>query len=146
MAKNKTTYIMLACWLVALINIGLNALLIPLFGIAGAGAATGISYLLFALSYSIVSRRLWPIDYPRKIMTGLIGIPLLAVFLIYLIAIFGPGVLINLLLKILITILAAAGLALTVLRYENLALREVPKLIKRLIDHRDLKQGASKGE
>ena len=146
MAKNKTTYIMLACWLVALINIGLNALLIPLFGIAGAGAATGISYLLFALSYSLVSRRLWPIDYPRKIMAGLIGIPLLAVFLIYLIAIFGPGVLINLLLKILITILAAAGLALTVLRYENLALREVPKLIKRLIDHRDLKQGASKGE
>jgi O-antigen/teichoic acid export membrane protein len=136
MAKNKTTYIMLACWLVAAINIGLNAFLIPLFGITGAGAATGISYMLFALSYTLVSKRLWPIDYPQKMIAGLVAIPLLAVFFIYLIAFFGPGVLINLLLKIIITLLTAAGLAMIVLRYEEVKIRELPKLVARLIHPR----------
>lgn len=137
MAKNKTIYIMLACWLIALINIGSNALLIPAFGIAGAGAATGISYLFFALSYALVSKKLWPIVYPQKTIAGLLAIPFLAVFIIYLIALFGPGVLINLLLKIMITLFAAAGLAVVVLRYENVSLQELPKRVKRLIHNRD---------
>ncbi len=137
MAKNKTSYIMLACWLIALLNIGLNALLIPAFGIAGAGAATGISYLFFALSYALVSKRLWPIAYPQKTMVALLAVPLLAVFIIYLISLFGPGVVINLLLKIMITLIAAAGLAFVVLRYENVSLQELPKLVARLIHNRD---------
>jgi O-antigen/teichoic acid export membrane protein len=117
-------------------NIGLNALLIPAYGIAGAGAATGISYLLFALSYTLISRHLWPIVYPQKTVFGLITIPLLAVLIIYLIALFGPGVLINLLLKILITLITAAGLAMVVMRYEKVSLQELPKLVARLIHNR----------
>ena len=137
MAKNKTIYIMLACWLIALINIGLNALLIPAYGIAGAGAATGISYLFFALSYALVSKKLWPIVYPQKTVAGLIAIPLAAVFIIYMIALMGPGVVINLLLKLMITLIAAAGLAMLVLRYEKVSLQELPKLVKQLIQKRD---------
>jgi len=137
MAKNKTTYIMLACWLIALINIGLNALLIPAFGIAGAGAATGISYLFFALSYALVSKRLWPIVYPQKTVAGLLAVPLLAVFIIYLISLFGPGIVINLLLKITITLVAAAALAILVLRYEKVSLQKLQKLVARLIINRD---------
>jgi O-antigen/teichoic acid export membrane protein len=136
MAKNKTSYIMLACWLIAALNIGLNALFIPRFGIAGAGAATGLSYMLFALSYALISRHLWPVVYPQKTVFGLITIPLLAVFLIYLISLFGPGVLINLLLKILITLITAAGLAMVVMRYEKVSLQELPKLVARLIHNR----------
>ena len=137
MAKNKTTYIMSACWLIALINIGLNALLIPAFGIAGAWTATGISYLFFALSYSLISKRLWPIVYPQKTVAGLLAVPLLAVFIIYLISLFGPGMVINLLLKITITLVAAAALAILVLGYEKVSLQELPKLVARLIHNRD---------
>lgn len=137
MAKNKTIFIMVACWLVAVINIGLNALLIPTFGINGAGAATGFSYLLFALSYALVSKRLWPVDYPRKTITGLIAIPLAAVFIIYMIALFGPGVIINLLLKLVTVLLATAGLAMFVLRYEKVSLQELPKLVTQLIQKRN---------
>ncbi|MBM4236643.1 MAG: hypothetical protein FJ152_09295, partial [Firmicutes bacterium] len=137
MAKNKTIFIMVACWLVAVINIGLNYLLIPTFGINGAGAATGFSYLLFALSYALVSKRLWPVDYPRKAIAGLIAIPLAAVFIIYMIALLGPGVIINLLLKLVIVLLTAAGLVIVVLRFEKISLQELPKLVAQLIQKRD---------
>ena len=137
MAKNKTIYIMLACWLIALINIGLNSLLIPAYGIAGAGAATGISYLFFALSYALVSKKLWPIVYPQKTIAGLIAIPLAAVFIIYMIALFGPGVAINLLFKLVTVLLAAVGLAMFVLRYEKVSLQELPKLVAQLIQKSD---------
>jgi len=140
MAKNKTSYIMLACWLIAALNIGLNALFIPRFGIAGAGAATGLSYMLFALSYALISRKLWPVDYPQKTIIGLITIPLLAVFLIYLISLIGPGVAINLLFKMLITLIASAGLAIVVLLYEKLSLKELLKLFFNLIKERSKKE------
>ncbi len=110
MIKNKTVYIMIACWVIAVLNIGLNYLLIPRFGIAGAGAATGISYMLFAGSYALISRRLWPVGYPGKLIALLLIVPLIAVSLIALIASYGPGIFVNLLLKLLV--LAACGLIL----------------------------------
>jgi O-antigen/teichoic acid export membrane protein len=110
MAKNKTVYIMIACWAVAVLNIGLNYLLIPRFGITGAGAATGISYMLFAVSYALISRRLWPVVYPGTLIALLLIVPLIAISLIALIASYGPGVFVNLLLKLLV--LATCGLIL----------------------------------
>lgn len=133
MAKNKTAYIMLACWLIAAVNIGLNALLIPRFGIAGAGAATGFSYLLFAFSYAIISKRLWPVKYPAKTIAYLIAAPLVAVFAIYIISLLGSQVAINLLFKLLVLLLTAATLAFVVLRYDRIAPKDVPGLFWHLI-------------
>ena len=107
MVKNKTVYIMLACWLVAMANIGFNAIFIPLWGIAGAGAATGLAYFLFALSYALISRRLWPVDYPVRVIFGLLAVPLAAIGLVVLIAYGGPGLWPNLGLKM--VVLAACG-------------------------------------
>ncbi len=140
MAKNKTSHIMLACWLIAALNIGLNYILIPRFGIAGAGAATGLSYTFFALSYALISRRLWPVEYPRKAIVGLLFIPVIAVFIIYIISLFGPGVLLNLLFKIMVTIVAAFGLLLIALRNEKVSLPELPKMVMNLIRGRSKKE------
>jgi O-antigen/teichoic acid export membrane protein len=124
MVKNKTVYIMIACWAIAVLNIGLNFLLIPRFGIAGAGAATGISYMFFAGSYALISRQLWPVAYPGKLIALLLIVPLVAVGLIALIANYGPGVFINFSLKILVLVISGLILA----RLANLRL---PKLMQR---------------
>jgi O-antigen/teichoic acid export membrane protein len=124
MVKNKTVYIMIACWIIALINIGLNYLLIPRYGIAGAGAATGLSYIMFAGSYAFISRQLWPVAYPGKLITMLIAVPLASITLIALIASYGPGIIVNLSLKLLV--LLTCGLILA--RLANL---RFPKIMKR---------------
>lgn len=136
MAKNKTVYIMIACWLVALINIGLNALLIPRFGMAGAGAATGIAYMLFAAGYALVSKRLWPVSYPVKTIVLLLAVPLAGIAAIAAIAHHGPGIAVNLLLKL--AVLAACGLLLaaTAGRHEEKSLRELIQLGKTMFIRR----------
>jgi len=133
MVKNKTVYIMLACWFVAAANIGFNTLFIPRFGIAGAGAATGMAYILFALSYALISRRLWPVDYPLKVISGLLIVPLAAIGLIALIASAGPGLWANLALKM--TVLAACGavLLLILARAERYNLADMIGVLKKIL-------------
>lgn len=63
LVNNKTLYIMIICWILALVNVVLNYLLIPRWGIAGAGAATGTAYVIFAISYLVISQRLWRVSY-----------------------------------------------------------------------------------
>ena len=63
LVHNKTLYIMIACWVLAFTNVVLNYLFIPRWGIAGAGAATGIAYLLFTITYLVISQRLWRVPY-----------------------------------------------------------------------------------
>jgi O-antigen/teichoic acid export membrane protein len=54
------------------LNIALNFALIPPFGIVGAGLATAAGYGALALSYYIVTQRLYPTPYePRKVLTML---------------------------------------------------------------------------
>jgi len=133
MVKNKTVYIMLACWVVAVINIGLNMLLIPRFGIAGAGAATGISYILFALSYGFISRRLWPVDYPLKTIGALLAVPAGAVAAIALVAFFGPSTGLNFALKLLVLALTGAAILLITCRAEQISLPELKQAVKNML-------------
>ncbi len=128
MVKNKTVYIMLASWLVAVINLGLNTLLIPHFGIAGAGAATGLSYILFAVSYFLISRRLWPVDYPFKTLAALLIVPLFAVFLITLLGLYGPGLYYSFALKMVVFLLTGLVLLYIVSLAENRSLKEIIKM------------------
>ncbi len=133
MVKNKTVYIMLACWAIALLNLGLNALLIPPFGIAGAGAATGISYMLFAAAYAAISQRLWPLACPARTVALLIIIPLGSIFVIALIAHYGPGVALNLFLKLAVLTCCGLALALTAGRAEGKTLQDLVKMGRNLL-------------
>ncbi len=133
MVKNKTIYIMFACWLIAAANIGLNMLLIPRFGLVGAGAATGISYIFFSLSYALISRRLWPVAYPGKVITGLLVVPLIAIGLVVLIAYAGPDIWINFALKLVVVALCGGGLLLIVGRAEGVSPGDLVRIGKGLI-------------
>jgi len=137
MVKDKTVYIMIACWLVAAINIGLNALFIPRFGIAGAAAATGSSYILFAAGYALASRKLWPVQYPGRTVTALLAVPPISVGLIALIASYGPGLLVNFLLKMAVLAAVLATVLLIISRSEGIGLREAWNMIKERSQKRD---------
>ena len=62
----QTQYFTIFSWLAALLNVGLNILLVPYWGIIAASWTTAISYLFLTIAYSIVSQRLWPIIYERR--------------------------------------------------------------------------------
>ncbi len=73
----KTIYLAYITLFVAVVNIVLNYILIPLYAEVGASVATMISYLLLTLIYSIVSQRLFRLDYDFRyilIAFGLIGV------------------------------------------------------------------------
>lgn len=59
----KTKYSALIVAIAAIVNLGLNYLLIPDFGMMGAAGATLASYLLLAISSYLVSRRFYTVDY-----------------------------------------------------------------------------------
>jgi O-antigen/teichoic acid export membrane protein len=61
--KEKTRYVAYATILAALVNIGLNFVLIPHFGMKGAAVATVIAFLLFDLVSYYFSNRFYPIPY-----------------------------------------------------------------------------------
>lgn len=125
MVKNKTVYIMLACWTVALINIGLNALFIPRWGIAGAGAATGLSYILFAVSYFCISRRLWRVDYNWMASAGLLFFPLCAIMAITVVAASELGVFAALAIKMAILLLCCLILLAILGKTEKIGLKSL---------------------
>lgn len=131
MVKDKTVYIMISCWLVAVINIGLNTLLIPRFGIAGAAAATGSAYMLFALGYAIASWKIWPVHYPGMTVAALLAIPPVAVGLIAMIALNGPDPVINFLLKMVVLVAVLTVVMLIISRSEGVSIREAWKMIKK---------------
>ncbi len=60
------TYTMI---LTAIINVVLNYLFIPKVGIIGAGIATSISFLIWVVFVTIVSERLWRVNYPIHLLS-----------------------------------------------------------------------------
>ncbi len=68
----KKNYLNMIFWIVAaIINIGLNILLIPRFGIAGASSATLISYLIITLFYFLALYRVFRIRFQYGIFVFL---------------------------------------------------------------------------
>ena len=59
----KTKYVPLIVGVGAIMNLGLNFLLIPNYGMMGAAVATLISYLILPIGSYFVSRRFYPIKY-----------------------------------------------------------------------------------
>jgi O-antigen/teichoic acid export membrane protein len=62
----KTIYIVYITIIIALVNIGLNYILIPMYNEVGASFATMISYLLLTFFYSFISQKLFRIKYNLK--------------------------------------------------------------------------------
>lgn len=62
----KTIYLVYITLFVAIINIGLNYILIPIYAEIGASFSTMISYLLLTILYAIVSQKLFKLEYDFK--------------------------------------------------------------------------------
>lgn len=61
--ERKTKYLALIVGAGAAVNLGLNYLLIPSYGMMGAAVATAISYLMLPIGSYFVSHRYYPIKY-----------------------------------------------------------------------------------
>jgi len=61
--EKKTKYLALIVGVGAVVNLGLNYLLIPSYGMMGAAVATVISYVLLPIGSYFVSKRYYPIKY-----------------------------------------------------------------------------------
>jgi O-antigen/teichoic acid export membrane protein len=72
----KTHYSMYLMIGSALLNLALNAWLVPEYGGMGAAVATGLSYFVLLLLSMLVSERLWRVDFPLILLVAqiLIGI------------------------------------------------------------------------
>lgn len=60
----KTHYSMKLMIGAAIVNLALNAWLVPQYGSMGAGIATGLAYFLLIVSSVIVSESLWRVEFP----------------------------------------------------------------------------------
>lgn len=73
--EEKTNYFPIVTGTGAAINIVVNLLLIPIYGIMGAAIATFVSYLIMALGLYFVSQKFYPIKYEiRKVIVILADI------------------------------------------------------------------------
>lgn len=70
----KTKYITLTMWAAAGVNIGMNYLLIPIYGGIGAAWSTLAAYAVGAFTALIIARKIYPVAYEwrRVILTGLL--------------------------------------------------------------------------
>ncbi len=124
LVKNKTVFIMVACGFLALANIGFNYLFIPRWGIAGAGVATGLSYLLLTAGYALISGRLWPIAYHWGGLARLLLFILPSLGLVVATALFVENPWLSFGLKAAVVILCTAALGLVLCRLEGLGLKD----------------------
>jgi O-antigen/teichoic acid export membrane protein len=76
----RTKYFAYYSWLAALLNLGLNILFVPRWGMLAASWTTAVSYLFLTVSYSITSQRLWPVFYEKKRMLVAGGLTFLFTF------------------------------------------------------------------
>ena len=80
--KKKTQYFTFITLFVALLNIGLNTIFIPLYSEIGAAVATLISYSVLTLLYSFVSQKLFKVAYDKTF----IFISLIALIVVFFIS------------------------------------------------------------
>lgn len=64
--RMRTKYLAIHSWLAALLNVGLNLVLIPRFGMLGAAWASMIAYTFLTLAYLVTSQRLWAVTYETR--------------------------------------------------------------------------------
>jgi O-antigen/teichoic acid export membrane protein len=62
----KTKYFAFYSWFAAILNLGLNILFVPRWGMVAASWTTTASYVFLTIAYSITSQRLWPVKYEKR--------------------------------------------------------------------------------
>jgi O-antigen/teichoic acid export membrane protein len=72
--RKRTHWMAWLSWAAAGLNVGLNVLLIPRWGIAGAAWATAFAFAALSLSYGVVSQRLWPMPFQIGRVGLLVGL------------------------------------------------------------------------
>lgn len=73
----KTYYITVYAWLAALLNLGLNILWVPRWGMVAASWTTAIAYTFLTVGYLFTSQRLWPVVYEKRRALTIVGLTLL---------------------------------------------------------------------
>lgn len=81
----KTGWVPLLMAAAAILNIGLNAWWVPIYGGVGAAAATSVSFFVWNILVLYVSERLWRVGYAYFILLGQVVIGVLACVLIQLV-------------------------------------------------------------
>lgn len=61
--KKKTHWHLWISMISALVNFVGNTMLVPIYGARGAALATGVSYVVFFYARTLISRKLFPVDY-----------------------------------------------------------------------------------
>lgn len=64
--KKKTYWFIVISWIAACVNLVLNFIFVPRWGMLASAWATFVSYLVLTVGYLIVSQRLWPVAYERR--------------------------------------------------------------------------------
>ncbi len=72
--KRKTWFAVLFTTIAALINIGFNLILIPLYGSMGAALSTLFAYALLACIAYVVNRRIYPVPYEIGFFIFILGV------------------------------------------------------------------------
>jgi O-antigen/teichoic acid export membrane protein len=80
--KEKTSWVPILTGAAALLNIALNACLVPVYGGMGAALATSLSFLVWIVLTIVISERLWPVGYAFGILGLQVSIGAAACFVI----------------------------------------------------------------
>lgn len=77
--KGRTVFLAVYSWIGAVVNVLLNLLLIPPFGMVGAAWATTAAYVVLTIGYGITSHRLWAFRYDWRRAATILGLTVAAV-------------------------------------------------------------------
>jgi O-antigen/teichoic acid export membrane protein len=72
----RTQYFALYAWLASILNVGLNLLLIPRWGMMAASWTTAAAYAFVTVSYLLTSQRFWPVAYETRKAITAVGLTL----------------------------------------------------------------------
>jgi len=70
----KTKFFAIYSWMAALLNLWLNVLFVPRWGMMAASWTTAISYTFLTIAYLVTSQRLWPVAYEKRRMVAAVGL------------------------------------------------------------------------
>lgn len=72
----RTQYFAVVAWLAAFLNVALNFLLVPLWGMLGSSWATAVSFIFLTLAYCRISQRFSPVAYHTQPIAVVVGLTL----------------------------------------------------------------------
>ena len=78
--ERKTWLIFISLLFSALLNVGVNIVLIPLYGATGAAIATLVAFIALALVSYLFNQRIYPVPFEISLFLGALGIGIVLYF------------------------------------------------------------------